>query len=74
MAHSYTNKNGKLYRSYRCSTAEKPGRSACSTPHISVGEIGTNTAGEVRRLVADPALVDQVFAEVISQQSELKEW
>ena len=73
MAHSYTKKKGKLYRYYRCSTAEKQGRSACSTPHISAGEIEAKIVDEVRRLAADPALVDQVFAEVISQQSEQKE-
>jgi site-specific DNA recombinase len=70
MAHSYTKKDGKLYRYYRCSRAEKQSRSACQTPPVSAGEIESQMIAEIRRFAADPAMVDQVFAEVITQQRE----
>ncbi len=73
MAHSYTKKNGKLYRYYRCSRAEKQSRTACSTPPISAGDIEAKMVDEIRRLAADPALLDLVFAEVMTQQSEQSE-
>jgi site-specific DNA recombinase len=68
MAHTYTQKKNRLYRYYVCTTAQKQGRAACPTPSLPAQEIEDFIVEQIRRLAADPEMVEQVFAEAEKQR------
>lgn len=72
MAHTWTRKGNRVYRFYGCNRAQKQGRSACSTPTLSAGQIEEAVITEIRKLAQDPQLVDAVFSEVLLQTKQTR--
>jgi site-specific DNA recombinase len=69
MSHHYAKKNGsRLYRYYVCTTKQKRGRDACSTPSLPAQEIEDFVVEQIRKLARDPDLARQVFQEASRQQ------
>jgi site-specific DNA recombinase len=68
MAHTYTKKKNRLYRYYVCTTAQKQGKEACSTPALPAQEIEDFVVEQIRQLAADPEMIEQVFAEAEKQR------
>lgn len=70
MAHTYTNKKGKLYRYYACNTRQKQGREACDTGALPAADVEAFVVKQIRQIGQDPQLVEQVYAEAQRQQAE----
>jgi site-specific DNA recombinase len=70
MAHTYTNKKGRLYRYFACNTRQKQGTSACDTPALPAQDVEDFVVEQIRKIGRDPALVEQVYAEAVRQQQE----
>jgi hypothetical protein len=70
MAHTYTNKKGRLYRYFACNTRQKQGTSACDTPALPAQDVEDLVVEQIRKIGRDPALVEQVYAEAVRQQQE----
>jgi len=70
MAHTYTNKKGKLYRYYACNTRQKQGWEACDTGGLAAADVEAFVIKQIRQIGQDPQLLDQVFAEAQRQQAE----
>ena len=68
MTHTYTNKQGTLYRYYRCLSNLKGGNIACNTPSLSAPDVEDFVVNQIKQIGKDPALVEQVYAEARRQQ------
>ena len=68
MSHHYTQKGTRLYRYYVCTTKQKRGLEACSTPSLPAQEIEDFVVEQIRKLACDPDLARQVFEEASRQQ------
>lgn len=66
MTPSHTTKNGKRYRYYVCTTAQKRGWHNCPSKSIPAGEIEQFVAEQLRRIGRDPALVRETVAQARS--------
>jgi site-specific DNA recombinase len=62
MAHTISTKNGKHYRYYVCSNAQKRGRKACPTPSLNAHEIEQAVVEHIRRVGSSPEMVRSVLA------------
>ena len=65
MAHSYAKRQGRLFRYYRCTTAQKQGRDACPVPSLPAADIEEFIVEQIRRVARDPDLAREVFSEVL---------
>lgn len=54
MAHSYAKRGSRLFRYYRCTTAQKVGRDACPAPNLAAAEIEEFVVEQVRGMARDP--------------------
>ena len=68
MSHHYAQKGTRLYRYYVCTTKQKQGLEACSTPSLPAQEIEDFVVDQIRKLARDPELAKQVFEEASRQQ------
>ena len=68
MCPSHSTKDGKKrYRYYVCSGAQKRGWHTCPSKSIPAGEIEALVVEQIKRLVQDPALLRETFAQTKSQ-------
>ena len=65
MAHSYAKRGGRLFRYYRCTTAQKQGRDACPVPSLPAAEIEEFIVEQLRRVARDSDLAREVFDEAL---------
>lgn len=70
MSHSFTCHGKVRHRYYRCSTALKRGRSACSTPSLAANEIERAVIDEIRVIGRDRVLI-RATARAAKQQVDL---
>ena len=64
MAHTISTKNGKHYRYYVCSNAQKRGRKACPTPPLNAHEIEQAVVEHIRQIGINPEMIRAVLAKV----------
>ena len=55
MAHTYSQKNNRRYRSYVCTTKQKQGMTACAMPPINAAELEQAVVTHLRQWAGDPA-------------------
>ncbi len=65
MAHSYAKRPGRLFRYYRCTTAQKQGRDACPAPSLPAADLEEFIVEQIRRVARDPDLAQEVFDEAL---------
>ena len=61
MIHAWSGRDGKRYRYYVCSRAQKEGWAACPTKSVPAGEIERLVVDQLRGIGSDQALVAQVL-------------
>lgn len=61
MTHTISTKNGKSYRYYVCSNAQKRGRKACPTPPLNAHEIEQAVVEHIRHVGAHPEMLTAVL-------------
>jgi site-specific DNA recombinase len=61
MTHTISTKNGKSYRYYVCSNAQKRGRKACPTPPLNAHEIEQAVVERIRHVGAHPEMLTAVL-------------
>jgi site-specific DNA recombinase len=61
MTHTISTKNGKSYRYYVCSNAQKRGRKACPTPPLNAHEIEQAVVEHIRQVGASPEMIRAVL-------------
>lgn len=62
MTPSFTTKNGRRYKYYLCSSAQKNGRSTCPAKSVPAGAIEQFVIDRIRVIGRDPELVRQTIA------------
>jgi site-specific DNA recombinase len=74
MAHTYTQKApNKLYRYYVCVNAHQRGYDQCQTRSVSAPQIEQAVVDQIRRIAANPSVVDEVVRQLAEQQSTHRE-
>jgi site-specific DNA recombinase len=76
MIHTWARKDGRLYRYYTCSAAQKRGRDTCPTKPISASKVEEFVVEQIRAIGSDPRLQRETFrqacAQVAAQRRALK--
>jgi site-specific DNA recombinase len=70
MAHTYTNKRGKLYRYYACNTRQKQGTEACESGSLPAQDVEDFVVAQIRQIGKDPQLVEAVHREALKLQQD----
>jgi site-specific DNA recombinase len=64
MSHAFTERRGKAFRYYRCTTSIKHGAAACPTGSVPALKIEAAVVDQIRRIGSDPALCAETFLQV----------
>src|SRR5262249_6831221 len=67
MTHAFTERRGKAFRYYRCTTSIKQGTAACPTGSVPALKIESFVVEQIRRIGSDPALCAETFSQVQDQ-------
>ena len=67
MTFSPVRKEGKLYRYYRCSAADRNGHRGCPTKFVNADKVEAFVVDEIKRIGADPELQDETFRQAVAQ-------
>jgi site-specific DNA recombinase len=74
MVHSHTAKNGRRYRYYVCTNAQKRGWDTCPSKSIPAHEIEGFVVDQIRGIGRDPALVAETFEETrVQAEARIKD-
>jgi site-specific DNA recombinase len=69
MVHTWARKDGRLYRYYRCSAAQKRGRETCPTNAIPAEEVEAFVVEKIRQIGSDPRLQQETFRQALAQMT-----
>ncbi len=67
MTHAFTERNGKAFRYYRCSTSVKNGAAACPGSSVPALKIEALVVEQIKKIGSDPALCSETFRQVQAQ-------
>jgi site-specific DNA recombinase len=67
MIHTWTRKDGRLYRYYTCSAAQKRGQDTCPTGSIPAGTVEEFVVDQIRAIGSDPRLQRETFRQALAQ-------
>jgi site-specific DNA recombinase len=67
MVHGWTRKNGRLYRYYTCSKAQKRGWSTCPTKSVPADEIEKFVVNRIRIIGTDAEVRRETFEQALAQ-------
>ena len=70
MVHTFTRKDGKVYRYYTCRNVIKNGRGKCPSPNLPAGEIEQAVIEQIRAIGADVEIQNQVAAQMREGQTK----
>jgi site-specific DNA recombinase len=73
MAHTISTKNGRHYRYYVCSNAQKRGRKACPTPPLNSHEIEQAVVEHIRQIGTHPEMIRAVPAKTAAVEAKIRE-
>ena len=64
MVHTFTKKQGKVYRYYTCTNVLKNGRKQCPSPNLPAAEIENPVIDQIREIGTDAELQSQVVTQM----------
>jgi site-specific DNA recombinase len=67
MVHTWARKDGRLYRYYICSAAQKRGRDTCPTKSIPANKVEEFVVERIREIGSDPRLQHETFRQALAQ-------
>jgi site-specific DNA recombinase len=70
MVHGWTRKNGRLYRYYVCTKAQKRGWSTCLTKSVPAARIEESVVDQVRVVGRDPEVRRLTFTQALAQVAD----